>query len=197
MEQGPKLTDIASSQESETRDRILLELAQDPWLDKAIRNISKGSGLGDDLRSELFLVLGEKDPAYIVRAQEEKYLRYLVIKILQTMHESPRHPFYIRYRAKDPRVFRLDPDHDHEHGSEVAAQEYDLEETLDFYRREEALAQAEASADPVMRAIWDHYRKSGSAQEVARYFAVPYSYIRRRIREFKATVIANYQSNQK
>ncbi len=157
----------------------------------------KGSGLGEDLRSELFVILGEKEPRYIVQAEEGKYLRFMVVKILQTMHSSPRHPFFIKYRAQDPRICRLkeeldeDPDHD------IPDEDFDLEDTLDFYRREEALAQAEASVDPVLRAIWERYRISRSAQEVARHFGVPYSYIRRRIREFREAVIFEYQKLQK
>lgn len=117
----------------------------------------------------------------------------MVIKILQTMHNSPRHPFFIKYRATDPRILRLNEEIDQEEDSlDLPDAEYNLEEALDHYRREEALSLSEAEADPVLRAIWEKFKATGSAQEVSRFFGVPYSYIRRRLKEFRSSVILNY-----
>lgn len=195
MKPEKRSTTFSASSEENQRNTILRDLAADPWLEKTISNICKRSGLNQDLRAELFLILGEKPSRYLIQAEEGKYLRFMIVRILQTMHNSPRHPFFIQYRYKDPRILRIS-ESDQEAGDpfcwDIMAGEYDPDQDLEYQSKEEALAQAESEADQVSLIIWRKYQSTGSAKEVATIFGVPYSYIRRKLAEFRSDVNRKY-----
>jgi hypothetical protein len=123
----------------------------------------------------------------------------MVVRIMQTMFHSPRHPFFITYRRLDPTVPLGSSSETDEDGEDSALAvpdpEPEMEEALEYYRREAALLTAESEADPIMTAIWARYRATNSAQEVSRYFDVPHSYIRRQLKAFKDRIRHHYINN--
>lgn len=194
-----------TSKEEQRKDQILNELAMDPWLVKTIKNIVKGSGLNDDIKAELFIILGSKGPDYIIRAKDNGYLQWMVVRILHTMHNSPRHPFFIQYRAKDyttgQLIERLDTDQEDEtvpHCQLPDTIEQDLHDKELHEQKHQAIEVSLQEADEVMKAIWKKYSTQSppSSKAVARYFGVPYSYIRLRITQFKQTIKNQYHKQQ-
>ncbi len=179
-----------------TKSQILDQLAHDPWLAKTIRNITKGSGLDDDIQAELFIILGGKADQYIIQAHERQYLRFMVVKIIQTMHSSPRHPFFQKYRAKDPNICRLqDQDQDLDGSLDpysVSDDSQDLDQLMDMARRDEAIRVALADSTQVVRLIWEKYQETCSGKAVASFYGVPYSYIRRQLKSFKEKTLFIY-----
>lgn len=125
----------------------------------------------------------------------------MVVRIMQTMFHSPRHPFFLTYRHQDPTVpigSSSDTDEDGEDQAlAIPDPEAEIEEALEYYRREAAMVMAEKEADPIMAAIWARYRASNSAQEVSRYFDVPHSYIRRQLKTFKDKIRHHYHNTPK
>lgn len=198
-----------TSKEEQRKDQILNELAVDPWLFKTIKNIVKGSGLNDDITAELFIILGSKGPDYIIRAKENGYLQWMVVRILHTMHNSPRHPFFIQYRAKDenitPLIERKDSDSINQQEDEQVPY-YQIQDTIELdltdkeicEQKHQAIEMSLQEADEVMKAIWQKYSTQSppSSKAVARYFGVPYSYIRLRITQFKETIKNQYHKQQ-
>lgn len=175
-------------------------MANDPWLNKTTRNISKSSGLHDDLKAELFVILCDKEADYIIAAVEKGYFKWMVVRILQTMFHSPRHPFFITYRYKPPTCAigganGDDGDDGDDRALMVPDAEADIDEILEYNRREAALLLTETTANPILLAIWNRYKKTKSAQEVSRHFDVPHSYIRRQLKEFKDKLQINYNSH--
>jgi hypothetical protein len=121
------------------------------------------------------------------------------------MFHSPRHPFFMKYRFEPPTCpigssrersnydgNKPDSDQMEDRALMVPDPTPDIEEEIEYNRRETALALAEQEADPIMSAIWNRYRTTKSAQEVSRFFDVPHSYIRRQLKAFKERIQHHY-----
>jgi hypothetical protein len=81
-----------------SKSEIIEELWRSAFINDAIRTITSGSKLGDDLKSELFLILMEMPTIKIKRAWKENWLHYLVINILKKQFHSASSPFHKQFR---------------------------------------------------------------------------------------------------
>lgn len=172
-----------------SKEIILNELALSQWLSKTVSNIVKDRNLKNDATSELFIILCGKSDEYILKAYNGGYFKYMIVQILQTMYNSPRHPFYINFR-KPSQSLDLTPD--------IAIDTpIDLEglicKDMANQLKEDARAIAIDRLNQVHRVIWTRYESSKSGKEVSRYFQVPYSYIRSVLNEIKKDIKNNYK----
>ena len=120
------------------RNDIIEELWRSPFINDAIRTITGGNKLGEELKSELFLILMEMPKTRIIQAHKECWLNYLVINILKKQYHSSTSPFHKKFRAfnnevmTDPQYQELDLSSD----EMVAKIEMIVETKLDLVDRE-------------------------------------------------------------
>lgn len=81
-----------------SKNDILTLLYKSKFIDDLIYKITSGHELGEDLKSELFLILIEMSDIRIQRAYEQNYLNYLCINILKKQYHSNTSPFHKMYR---------------------------------------------------------------------------------------------------
>jgi hypothetical protein len=86
------------SNETPSKNDILTILYKSKFIDDLVYKITSGHQLGEDLKSELFLILVEMSDVRIKRAHDNNYLNYLCVNILKKQYHSNTSPFHKLYR---------------------------------------------------------------------------------------------------
>ena len=81
------------------RDKLITELYNNDKLNQAIKNITKGDPLAEDLKSELFYILCQMPYEKLKAAKDEGYLIFLCVNILKKQYNSSTSPFHKKYRS--------------------------------------------------------------------------------------------------
>jgi len=81
---------------------IIEHIHNTPDYRKAVRNITKGNELADDLYSELLLIISDYDNVTLNNLLEKEQLVYFWVRICMNQWHSNTSPFYTKYR-KDNR----------------------------------------------------------------------------------------------
>lgn len=83
-----------------SKDEIITELYNSPFINDLVWNITLGNPLKDDLKAELFLILCEMDDKRIISAWKGKYLTYLCVNIVKKQYKSKKSPFHQKWRKE-------------------------------------------------------------------------------------------------
>ena len=82
-----------------TKDEIITEMYTDPIYNEILFKFS-GKKYYEDLRQEIYLILLDKDEDLIVKAYEDKKLKYYFIRIILNQAKSSTSPFYKKFKDK-------------------------------------------------------------------------------------------------
>ena len=83
-----------------TRDEIIIRIHREGAIKEVCQKI--GRHLSDDLYSEVIIILLEYPNLIELYNNSNGSFNYFVVRIINTMYNSPRHPFYEKYRKKLP-----------------------------------------------------------------------------------------------
>ena len=81
----------------ESRTEIITRLFKDPDIAEAIGKM-KPVDLQDELRSEMFLVLCEMQEEKLLAMNQNKYIKFYLVRTMLTMIKSDRSTFYTKFR---------------------------------------------------------------------------------------------------
>ena len=156
-----------------TRDEIIIRIHREGAIKEVCQKI--GRHLSDDLYSEVIIILLEYPNLIELYNNSNGSFNYFVVRIINTMYKSPRHPFYEKYRKKLPQQEKQINTI-----NEKIRFEIDLEKTMrtiESIRVKQAIKQQ----FPTEIVLFELYLKSGCIRSVEKQTRIPRSTIHRAI----------------
>lgn len=154
-----------------THDQLITQIATDKEYKRLCRKLSPE--YSDDLFQELMIILLEYDKDKLMTLQEQKRIRFFIVKILMNQACSNTSPFYKKYRKQ----YYVDLDIE-----ESEEDNYDLVQTeIERYKYE--------NDDNFYRAtLFEHYVNKGSIRKLSKETTIPPMSIHVSLKEFKQEI---------